>query len=97
MCQVEFHSLYHVLNYFEVNCESRNPKSKKQNKNLANNHLALLFNIQTGNAGNAVTVLRLSALCAVILVLPVNHLSWSRLDLFYLMRVLYEMIEGGCH
>lgn len=103
MCQVEFHSLYHVLNYFEVNCESRNPKSKKQNKNLAgrisapNNHLALLFNIQTGNAGKAVTVLRLSALCAVILVLPVNHLSWSRLDLFYLMRVLYEMIEGGCH
>lgn len=83
MRQVEFHSLYHVLDYFEVNCESRNPKSKKLNKNVAgrvsapNNHLALLFNIQTGNAGNAVTVLRL--------------------DLFYLMRVLYEMIEGSRH
>lgn len=100
MCQVEFHSLYHALNYFEVNCESRNPKSKKQNKNLAGRVSApnnLLFNIQTGNAGNAVTVLRLSALCAVILVLSVHHLSWSRLDLFYLMRVLYEMIEGGRH
>lgn len=30
MRQVEFHSLYHVLDYFEVNCESRNPKSKKK-------------------------------------------------------------------